>query len=351
MNQNILIIIAALVLPAFLFAGNPDRQGQAGAYELLINPWARSAGLSGMVSANVAGTESMMSNVAGLANIRQTELNFSHTRYLVGTELGINSFGFAQNIGGGSVLGISIMAMDFGDIPVTTTEQPEGTGATFSPRFFNLGLGYAYRFENMITVGALMRVVSQGISNVSATTICFDAGIQYVTGPRDNIRFGISLRNVGAPMQYRGEGLSFPMNITTSNGTEPYQLYIEQRPERFELPSMLNIAGSYDFEIGETHRITPVANFTSNSFARDLIGGGIEYAFNEMFMLRAGYNHELDGAADVYIPPSVFTGFSAGVTVEVPVRRNSENRIGIDYAYRTTNPWSGTHNLGIRLSL
>ena len=26
-------------------AGNPDRQGEAGAYELLMNPWARSAGL------------------------------------------------------------------------------------------------------------------------------------------------------------------------------------------------------------------------------------------------------------------------------------------------------------------
>ncbi len=334
-----------------VFAGNPDRQGQAGAYELLINPWARSAGLSGMGTANVMGPEAMMLNVAGLANIRQTELNFSHTRYLVGADLGINSFGFAQNIGGGSVLGISIMAMDFGDIDVTTVNNPDGTGATFSPRFFNMGIGYAYRFENMITVGALARIVSQGLTNVNATTVAFDAGIQYVAGSRDHIRFGIALRNVGAPMQYRGEGLSFPMTITTSNGAEDYQLFIEQRPEKFELPSLLNIGGSYDFEVGGIYRITPIVNFTSNSFSRDFIGGGVELAFNEMFMVRGGYNYELDGNADVYIPPSVFTGWSGGFTVEVPVRRNSENKIAIDYAYRTTNPWNGTHNLGVRLSL
>ena len=39
--------------------------------------------------------------------------------------------------------------------------------------------------------------------------VAVDAGIQYVTGPNDNIHFGISLRNIGTPMRYSGEGLSF----------------------------------------------------------------------------------------------------------------------------------------------
>ncbi|MBL0343482.1 MAG: hypothetical protein IPP71_23065 [Bacteroidetes bacterium] len=49
------------------FAGNEDRAGQAGATELLINPWTRSSGWGGMNFANVRGLESQFNNVAGLA--------------------------------------------------------------------------------------------------------------------------------------------------------------------------------------------------------------------------------------------------------------------------------------------
>ena len=39
------VILFSLVAPyGKLKAGNPDRAGQAGASELLINPWARSSG-------------------------------------------------------------------------------------------------------------------------------------------------------------------------------------------------------------------------------------------------------------------------------------------------------------------
>ena len=40
-------------------AGNKDRSGQAGATELLINPWAQSTGLFGLDVANVKGIAAM----------------------------------------------------------------------------------------------------------------------------------------------------------------------------------------------------------------------------------------------------------------------------------------------------
>ncbi len=51
------LIYTILLLPAIVgtaLAGNPDRQGEAGAYELLMNPWAKSAGLHTMTTANVS---------------------------------------------------------------------------------------------------------------------------------------------------------------------------------------------------------------------------------------------------------------------------------------------------------
>ena len=60
-------IIGLLLLLNNAFAGNPDRQGEAGAYELLMNPWARSAGLHTLTTANIMGVEALQLNVAGLA--------------------------------------------------------------------------------------------------------------------------------------------------------------------------------------------------------------------------------------------------------------------------------------------
>jgi hypothetical protein len=56
------------------FAGNEDRAGQAGATELLINPWTRSSGWGGINIANVRGLESQFNNVAGLAFTTKTDI-------------------------------------------------------------------------------------------------------------------------------------------------------------------------------------------------------------------------------------------------------------------------------------
>ena len=82
------------------FAGNPDRAGQSGAPELLINPWARSAGWAGANSGAVRGLEAMYLNVAGTAFTPKTEFMFSGTRLYGGSGININAFGFTQKVSG-----------------------------------------------------------------------------------------------------------------------------------------------------------------------------------------------------------------------------------------------------------
>jgi hypothetical protein len=47
---------------------------------------------------------------------------------------------------------------------------------------------------------------------------------------------------------------------------------------------------------------------------------------------------------------TVFTGPSAGFTVSVPFNREKGSGMAIDYSYRATNPYSGTHSVGIKLN-
>ncbi|MDD3744056.1 MAG: hypothetical protein PHX54_10580, partial [Lentimicrobiaceae bacterium] len=73
MNRIFNYLVAALLTGAMVlplnqaWAGNKDRSGQAGASELLINPWARSSGWGGANVANVRGLEGLFNNVAGSA--------------------------------------------------------------------------------------------------------------------------------------------------------------------------------------------------------------------------------------------------------------------------------------------
>ena len=337
-----------------VFAGNPDRQGEAGASELLLNPWAKSAGLHTMTTASISGVESMRLNVAGLGRIDGKELNISNTRLFEGSTVKLNALGYAQKMGN-SAFGVSLMTVDFGDIPVTTVGQPDGTGATFSPSFINLGIGYSYTYENKISVGLLFRTISESTSDVSAFGFALDAGVQYVSGENDNFRLGISLRNIGSPMKFAGQGLSFQTDNPEGNIT--YNLTVDQRSEDFELPSVLNIGTSYDFHFTQKLVLRGVLNFTSNAFSRDQIGGGFELFFNDMFALRGGYKRDvgsspssvISAGASVDSALSVYSGASGGASIELPFNESGKNKIAIDYAYRATSPFRGTHNFSVRL--
>ena len=348
MQQKFYLIILLLAIVQISFAGNPDRQGEAGATQLLLNPWARSAGLSTMNTATISGVEALRLNVAGLVRApSRTQIMASHARYFEGTGISMNAFGLSQKVGKNGAFGVSVMTVDFGDNLVTTTDFPDGTGATFSPLFFNMGVGYAHEFENKVSVGVTVRIVSEGLTNVTATGIGIDAGVQYVTGEKDEFKFGISLRNVGTPMKYQGDGLT--QSVQSPNPDLDQEVSVFTRANQFDMPSILNIGASYDFIVNPKHRITLIGNFTSNTFYEDQIGGGLEYVFNDMFILRGGYKYEFD--TDDETLPSAYNGISAGASVQVPFNKEKGTNMGIDYAYRHTDVFNGTHNISIRFDL
>lgn len=343
-----LLFLSLLLLAGGAFAGNPDRQGEAGAAQLLINPWARSAGLHSMNTSMVTGTDGLYLNVAGLSRINDMQINLAHARYLDGAEININTLGFARRVGKGGAFGISLMALDLGDFDLTTTETPEGSGATFSPAFFNMGVAYSHLFANRVSVGVMVKFVNESISNAGASAIAMDAGVQYVTGENDNFKFGISLRNVGSKMRFRGEGLGVLNDA--NNQTFDYPITYYQRSAEYELPSQLNIGASYDWLLARSSRLTLVGNFTSNAFSRDQVGGGLEFSLGQNFALRASYKLEFD-APEGSTEASLDNGFGGGFSVSVPMRKGSDTRLSIDYAYRQTDIFNGIHNIGLRLDL
>ncbi len=341
-----LFIIGMLTIPlGDTYAGNKDRSGQAGAGELLINPWARSSGWGNVSTANVRGVEGMFINVAGIAFTNKSEFGFSYTNYLKGTGINLFTFGFTQKIGESSVLGISVFSMTFGSIEVTTVDNPDGGIGEFRPAYLNINLAYGKAFSNSIYGGINIKIISEAISDVTAQGIAIDAGIQYVAGARDHIMFGIALKNVGPRMKFSGDGLLQKSVPASSDHT--MSMYMPA--SSFEMPAALDIGVAYDFHIGDMNRLTLAANFRSNSFGKDQFIGGLEYSLNEILMLRAGYTYE-EGITQKADRTTVYTGPSAGISVRVPMNKEKRSAFEIDYSYRATDPFSGIHSIGIILA-
>jgi hypothetical protein len=342
----IVILIITLFPVLQIQAGNEDRSGQAGASELLINPWARSSGWGGANSSTVHGLEAIYMNVAGTAFTNKTELIFSRTSWLKGSGVNINNFGLSQRISETGVLSFSVMSMSFGDLLITTVDLPEGGIGTFSPNLMNIAISYAKTFSNSIYGGITFKIISESISDVSAQGVAIDAGIQYVTGDAENIKFGIAMKNVGPRMKFKGDGLSIRDFIPGNDN----QFTEEHRSADFELPSLISIGAAYDFKINENHKITAAANFTSNSFTKDQYILGLEYGFKSYLMLRAGYDYE-KGITNKADRTTAYTGPCGGFTVEIPLNKEKGSSFGLDYSYRATDPFEGTHSIGVRINL
>ena len=383
MKNLYLILITVLVIfssltSSNLFAGNDQRVAESGAAELLINPWARSSGWADANVACVTGLESVYQNIAGMAFTRKTELVFSHAQWFSGTGISINSGGFATRVGGenGGVLGLSVMSMNFGDIETTTVASPDGGLGTYSPTFTNIALSYAREFSNSIYGGITVKLITESMFNVSTTGFAIDAGIQYVTGVgrdragnrhRDNLRFGITMKNVGTSMKFNGDGLTF--TGFSQNGTV---MTISNRSQEFDLPSLIKIGFSYHFKIGarpasssrydddtevtsedelvSNHSFIIAANFTSNSYTKDQFHIGLEYNFMDVLFLRGGYCYE-KGIESSDTRTTAFTGPSLGATLQVPVSKINKSVLAFDYSYRFTNPFNGIHTFGVRVTL
>ena len=326
-------------------AGNEQRSGQAGATELLINPWARSSGWGGINTASVQGLEATFLNVAGLAGTENTEFIFASTSWLF--DMQVSAFGFSKALPEDAVLGLSITSINFGAIDITNTESPEGTGATYSPTMMNIGLSYAKKFTDNISGGATVRMISESTPDMKASAMSLDAGIQYVAGSSRQIKFGVSLKNVGPKMKFEGDGNGVRLTNDEAHNQNYDQTY-ELRSDAFELPSLLNIGGSYDFTIDQDSRLTLAGNFTSNSFTKDQYGLGVEYGYKTYFMLRTGYVYE-DGIFESETRSTVFTGINAGFTFEIPLSNGTN--FGLDYSFRKASPLDSPHSIGARITL
>ena len=347
-NMKNVFVVGAVICSFTVNAGNEDRVGSAGASHLLVNPWARSSANGDAGVASINGLEATFINIAGLASADKTQIKFNYSNWMGSAGISFNSAGLVQRLSESDVIAVSVQSMNFGDIAITTVANPEGNIGFFSPRANVFNVGYAKSFSASISGGINFKVISENISNLKATGMAIDAGIRYVTGERDQIKFGIALKNVGPVMRYKGDGLAQQANYLSTG----FNTTLEERSAQFEMPSLLSIGGSYDFLINENNKINLAAAFTANSFSNDQYRLGLDYAMTAdkvAFNLRAGFVYEKN-LFNQENRSNALVGPTAGFSVDALVGK-SKSALGVEYAARFAGVFGIIHTIGATINL
>jgi hypothetical protein len=333
------VILLAALCVVEIYASGGRRNGTAGAQELLIPVGARGFAYNGAYISGISGIEAIYYNPAGLSLSRNSaEAMFSHMTYIA--DIGVSYAAVAANFEGFGALGFSVKSLAFGDIPVTTTDNPYGTGATFSPTFVTVGLTYSNALTDRIRIGLNVNLVSERIVRSSATGVSFDAGIQYDgIAEVEGLKVGVVLKNFGPPMSFDGaDMLRIAEDVNSLRGDQFYKI----EAASFELPSQLELGLAYERRFANDYSALIATSFQNNNFANDEYRVAAEFGFRETFFLRGGYAYTQEGVGSGNDDEQLFgPSFGAGLNLNAGVE------LKFDYAYRTARYFDGNHMFAV----
>ncbi len=338
LKKIILSFISLAVILTSLEAGTSKRKGTAGAEELRIPVGSRGVALGGGVVAEVNGVDALYWNPAGASfTNKSAEAIFSHVSWIA--DLKVNYLAVIANFGGVGVFGISLKSLDFGQIPITTVNEPEGTGETFSPTFLTAAVSYSKRMTDRIYVGANLKLVTERILRESATGFAVDIGLQYRL--ESGLRFGAVMKNVGGNMRFDGPDLEWGIVIPGSEPGAPVRS-LRVPLQSFELPAAFELGFAYNFKVGEVHSLTFAGSFQNNNFSLDEYKAGLEYAFSNILFLRFGYSY-------VNETDYIFNSPSFGVGLNIPLGGSLE--ASVEYTYRKVKFFDNNQFLTLRVAM
>ncbi len=321
MRKFITVLILSVIFSTLLMAGDVSRKGTSGAEQLLIPVGARGIATGGAFLSNISGMEAIYYNPAGLDYVKRTEGMFSYMSYIADINISYIAVGTSiENLG---TFALSFKTLDFGDIPITTFDSPDGIGANYSPQYYIAGLSYSKMINDRVTIGINTKFINETIMSVNANGFAIDFGVQYRF--RQNFSLGAVVKNIGTNMRYQGTDLQVKTPIPNSQpGTVP-GVY-EAATEPFQIPSYFSLSIAYDYALNEQNKLIIGSTFTNNNTYEDELKLGLEYGFMNSFFLRGGYNTIVKN-----VDKSIY-----GLTFGAGVDYKFIEGIGLvfDYAYR-----------------
>ncbi|MBW7888459.1 MAG: PorV/PorQ family protein [Bacteroidetes bacterium] len=317
------LIIGLLLLvlsgEAYSQVASITKTGTTAASFLKISVGARSIGMGGAFAAEANDISSIYWNPAGLTYLQQNAAAFDHVNWIADIQYDVASA--AVIIPDLGTLAASFATLTIGEMEVTTTNYPEGTGEKFTAGATMLNLSYARALTDQFSIGFNVKYIREFIWNEVAQGFALDIGTLYIAPVLNGLRIGASMSNFGAKM--RMEGRDALLLVKTGAGgmnivNAQYEL------DSYELPLIFRVGLATDLLKEENNRFTLSVDAVHPNDNTEYINSGIEYSWANIVSLRAGWKSAFERGGE--------QGLTAGIGLQYTLANPID--FVVDYAYQ-----------------
>ncbi len=308
MGLPVLAVLIGLMLPSLVAA--QAKVGTTGAQFLELGVSARAMGMAEAFAAVSNDISAVYYNPAGLTSLLGKELMTTYIAMPADVSYAFAGVGVPlESVGG--VVGIGLYGLSSGKMIERTYQQGtyEGTGREFTAQDFALSLGYGRYLTDRFSIGINVKYVGEYFHDYTANGWSADVGTNYDTGFR-GFKIAMVITNFGPDLKLIDKAYPLPIN--------------------FRFGACINLLDNAN------HLMTFAAEGSHPSDNLEKYNAGIEYTFNDRFILRAGsrFNYDEDG-------------LTLGGGVRVPFSQDKELRF--DYAYQDYGILTEVHRFSMAI--
>lgn len=284
-----------------------------------LNP--RAAGLGGAGLCISGDAYSPWTNPAAFAETEGLSVGAANTFWASGVNASALSIGKPTSAGH---FALSFTGISSGAMEVRTEFQPNGTGELFYASYFTAGLSYSKQLTEYFSYGATLKYVREQLGQFTANTAAIDLGFLYRTDFKD-LSFAVQVRNFGLNSVLKGDLPGENPFVSQSRNLEDYPA-----PTVFQLGVSMIPWKSAD----EKQSLTALVQLNHPNDNAENLRMGLEYAWNELLFLRAGYKLNV---IDQNLP-------TAGLGLRSRIGRHP---LRLDYAFEPSSFQGIFHRIGI----
>ena len=338
MNKLVIKTLLVFIFVAFeinaQYVANVSKRGTTAAQFLKVSQGARGTGMGSAFVAVSDDASSMFWNVSGIARQEGTSVIFDHTQWIA--DLSYNFIAGSISLGDYGSVGVSFIGSNYGEMNVTTVDEPNGTGSVFSVSDVAFSLGWAINLTQEFSIGFNPKVIQQTIWNTSGTAFAIDMGILYDT-PFEGLTIGMSITNLGTKLQLTGTSnvILYDQDDETTGNND--RIPGEYSTGSWSLPLNYVLGFSYKVFSTEMHKLVVDVDAKHPNDNYESLNVGGEYVFNDVLAIRGGYKTLfLDNSQESF---ALGAGFKQKLLGNVALH--------IDYAYQDFGILTSIHKVSV----
>lgn len=322
LNPEIFAQITKRAQTGFRFLDNPVSAEAIGKGETGIN--------------SVFNSNAVFWNPALLGKIKNTyDVSLNYTKGIA--DINYNAAAAAYKVGDFCVVGLSLLAMDYGDFDGTRRAANDAgyieTG-TFSPKAYAIGLAFSQEMTDRFSYGVHVKYVSQNLGDAWVSTSGTSLSDPDLKMEARNFKNNGIAVDVGAFYDFKYHGVTFAAALR--NFSREYKFDREDFPLPFSVSFGATVEPLSFLDVPKEHKL--VLDFESKH-PRDYEQNakfGAEYTYMNTFVLRTGY---MSGYEE--------KGFTAGLGINYKV---SDIPFRVDYAYLPFGIFGSVHHISLSIS-